>query len=218
MESEMAQQSLGRDTNCDTIFCLSHPDFRADNIIVDDNLHLCGIIDWEFSELVPLSVFVPPMWITGHDPVSAGRKTSLLSEFLSVMSSSQRQSSAHFLLALAHILRDPAETQYLFYDFIYTKHYSTPCDEFIAAFFQQPENSNLRQFVQQRVLVSGQYTEYLKHNGLFDEEAQEWQKLRDLMAESQKLLEKSRESDAEIQELLANADKLLQSLKPTSAS
>jgi len=42
-------------------FCLSHPDLRLDNIIVDDKLHTCGVIDWEFSVTVPRHVFLTPI-------------------------------------------------------------------------------------------------------------------------------------------------------------
>ncbi|KND86221.1 hypothetical protein TOPH_09163 [Tolypocladium ophioglossoides CBS 100239] len=228
LRPESAQQTLGLRANCDTIFCLSHPDFRAENIIVDDELHLRGIIDWEFTELVPRLAFVPPLWITGHDPVSVGTKINFLSDFLSILSSRKHISSSHAQLAhewafeddsrlpIAHILRDPAETEFLFYASIYPKQYSEPRDDLIPAFFQRPENEELRQFVQQRVRASEQYTQYLRDNDLFDEEAHEWQKIRDSMAWSQELLKKSRESDARIQELLAGADKLLHLRTDTS--
>ncbi|KPM42307.1 hypothetical protein AK830_g4277 [Neonectria ditissima] len=181
---ESAQQILGLKADHDTIFCLYHTDFRAENIIVDDKLHLRGIIDWEFSELVPQLTFVPPLWITGHDPKSIGTKASLLSEFLSVLSSKKHISSSHSQLAqeldfkddsqlsVAHVLRDPAETEFLFYEFIFPEQYGEPREDPIPAFFQHPENEELRQFVQQRVRASEPYTQYIKDNDLVDEEVQ----------------------------------------------
>ncbi|KAL7919360.1 hypothetical protein ACQKWADRAFT_315706 [Trichoderma austrokoningii] len=50
-------------------FVLSHLDLRSCNIIVDEHLHIQGIIDWEFTSTVPLQLFTPPSWITGHDPM-----------------------------------------------------------------------------------------------------------------------------------------------------
>lgn len=38
-------------------FVLSHQDLICGNIIVDDDLHILGIIDWEFSGTVPLQYF-----------------------------------------------------------------------------------------------------------------------------------------------------------------
>ncbi|KAK0613147.1 kinase-like domain-containing protein [Bombardia bombarda] len=219
------QQTLGLEGDGDTTFCLLHPDFRAENIIVDDELHLRGIIDWEFSELVPRLAFVPPVWITGHDPVSVGTKISLFSEFLSILSSRKHISSGHSQLAdewdlkdniqfpMAHILRDPNETEFLFYEYLYPELYSEPRDDFIPAFFQRSENKELRQIIQQRVHASKQYTQYLRDHNLLDEEAQKWQEIRESIAASKKRLEESRESDAWIQELLANADKLLHSAR-----
>ncbi|EFY93995.1 phosphotransferase [Metarhizium robertsii ARSEF 23] len=49
-------------------FVLAHPDLRFGNIFVDDDFHILGIIDWEFTGTIPLQLFTPPPWITGHDP------------------------------------------------------------------------------------------------------------------------------------------------------
>ncbi|KAK7398510.1 hypothetical protein QQX98_012118 [Neonectria punicea] len=46
-----------------------HPipyDLRCSNIIVEDHLHIMGIVDWEFTGAVPLQFFTPPLWITGQ--------------------------------------------------------------------------------------------------------------------------------------------------------
>lgn len=225
LRPECVQQTLGLQGNCDTTFCLLHPDFRAANIIVDDELHLRGVIDWEFSELVPRLAFVPPVWITGHDFVSFGAKSSFLSEFLSILSSRKHISSSHSQLAdewnlkdntqfpVAHILRDPDETEFLFYRYLYPKLYSEPCDDLIPAFFLRPENKELREFVQKRVQASKQYTQHLRDHNLYDEEEQEWQDIRESIAALKKQVEKARESDARAQELLASADKLLHSIR-----
>ncbi|KAG5802076.1 hypothetical protein H9Q74_014405 [Fusarium xylarioides] len=137
------------------------------------------------------------------------------------MSSRQCQSPGHLELArewnfkddlrlpVAHILRDPDQTEFLFYEFIYPKQYDYPCDDLINTFFQKPENCALRMFAQQRVLVSKQYTDYLNANNLFDEEPQEWRDLRDLIGASQKLLEKTSDADANFQELLAGINGVL---------
>ncbi|KAI8722471.1 APH domain-containing protein [Fusarium sp. LHS14.1] len=52
-------------------FVLSHLDLRCHNIIITGDLHVRGIIDWEFSGIVPRYLFTPPPWLTGHDSSAA---------------------------------------------------------------------------------------------------------------------------------------------------
>ncbi|KAK0609325.1 kinase-like domain-containing protein [Bombardia bombarda] len=40
-------------------FLLVHPDLRLGNVLVDDKLRICGIIDWEYTASVPQCVFTP---------------------------------------------------------------------------------------------------------------------------------------------------------------
>ncbi|KAI9809790.1 MAG: hypothetical protein M1825_000223 [Sarcosagium campestre] len=44
-------------------FVLMHGDFLPGNIMVDESLRIIAIIDWEFSQTVPLQLFVPPKWL-----------------------------------------------------------------------------------------------------------------------------------------------------------
>jgi hypothetical protein len=46
--------------NLESGFPLSHPDFRMDNIFVDDDLNITYIIDWAFSSTVPISTLMTP--------------------------------------------------------------------------------------------------------------------------------------------------------------
>ncbi|KAL6895409.1 hypothetical protein HDV57DRAFT_8375 [Trichoderma longibrachiatum] len=48
-------------------FILAHQDMRCSNIIVTEEFHINGIIDWEFSSTIPRHLFTRPLWITGHD-------------------------------------------------------------------------------------------------------------------------------------------------------
>lgn len=46
-------------------FVLQHGDLLPANIIVDDNLHIQSILDWEWSHTVPLQMLAPPFWLVG---------------------------------------------------------------------------------------------------------------------------------------------------------
>jgi hypothetical protein len=47
---------------------LTHTDLRPTNIIVDENLQIQGIIDWEWANTVPRQLFLSPTWIAGCTP------------------------------------------------------------------------------------------------------------------------------------------------------
>lgn len=47
---------------------LAHPDLRWSNIIVDEDLTIRGIIDYEWASTIPRQFFMPPTWIAGRPP------------------------------------------------------------------------------------------------------------------------------------------------------
>ena len=47
-------------------FVLTHGDLSPANIIVDQDLCIKGVIDWEWSYTLPLQLVVPPTWLTGY--------------------------------------------------------------------------------------------------------------------------------------------------------
>ncbi|XWX02082.1 hypothetical protein V2A60_010114 [Cordyceps javanica] len=44
-------------------FVLHHPDLQPCNILVDQELRITGIVDWEFAHTIPLQLFTPPLWV-----------------------------------------------------------------------------------------------------------------------------------------------------------
>ncbi|KMU92260.1 hypothetical protein CIHG_10105 [Coccidioides immitis H538.4] len=46
-------------------FVLMHGDLRSANILVDDDLNIVSVLDWEWSHTIPLQMFVPPPWLSG---------------------------------------------------------------------------------------------------------------------------------------------------------
>jgi hypothetical protein len=194
-------------------FCLTHPDLRVDNIIVDDRLHIRGIIDWEFSSTVPRHAFLPPSWVTGHD---MGSKAHWLSEFMSVLSSKAQSSPQHSQLAqdwdfgdddmrlpMAYILLDPSDLTFIFYKYIYAKLSQEPRGKAVQAFFQRPENVHMQGWLQRRLDASERYTQYLKDNLLFDdEEENKWEQVRAWTAETQEKLQRLRDWNERTEEEL----------------
>ncbi|KAK7393971.1 hypothetical protein QQX98_013245, partial [Neonectria punicea] len=220
LSSEEAQNILGPKTDSSgNLFCLSHPDLRVDNIIVDKELHICGVIDWEFSATVPLDAFLPPSWITGFDTGSIISRADFSSEFTSVLSSKKQQSASHsqlakdwdfrndFRLPTAYILLDPSDLVWLFYRYIYPRIYKEPRDAIVASFFQRPENKKLQLGLERRLRASERYTQYLKENNLVDEEEPEWQKIREWTTETERTLEQLRKWSDETSDDLARLDK-----------
>ncbi|OAX78043.1 hypothetical protein ACJ72_07653, partial [Emergomyces africanus] len=48
-------------------FVLMHGDLRSSNILVDDDLNIVSVLDWEWSHTIPLQMFLPPPWLTGFE-------------------------------------------------------------------------------------------------------------------------------------------------------
>ncbi|KAI1944149.1 hypothetical protein LOZ12_004268 [Ophidiomyces ophidiicola] len=59
-------------------FILMHKDLRPCNIIVDDNLNIISVLDWEWSHTVPTQLFVPPSWLTRRTLLSITHPISMI--------------------------------------------------------------------------------------------------------------------------------------------
>lgn len=167
-------------------FVLSHTDLRPSNIIVDNEFHIVGVIDWEWAYTVPASLFAPPSWITASK--------DHLTEFRSVLAlkdpSSQlpgEWSRESITLRVGEIFRQPHHLVRIFYDFIYANQFPEPRQEVVSTYFL----GDIERLELQRMLNnSKRYTKYLKENNLFDiedEKAQreEAQQINEWMAKVQ---------------------------------
>lgn len=215
---EKAYEILGLEgDSSEDIFCLSHHDLRTKNIIVDDELHVRGVTDWEFSATVPRHAFLPPEWVTGHDIGSIG--STLPSEFMSVLSTRKQLSSSHFQLAqhwnygdslrlpMAYIFLDLSNLDLLFYRYIYPRLYQGPRDEVVPAFFQKPENKELLMGLECRLRASEQCTHYLKENDHFDEEKEtEWEEAQAWITDAREKLHQLAEWSDKTQEKLTRLE------------
>ncbi|KAH6705777.1 kinase-like domain-containing protein [Verticillium dahliae] len=158
-------------------FVLHHQDMRGANIIVDDELNIQGIIDWEFTSTIPRRIFTPPSWITGHDLDEGSEETH--AEFFDILVKKGQADDRFAKLkqewygdggidqknpafCIAHVFRRPPDVLDIF----------SPLDESgesykeqLSGFFTQ--SVTLTQLVQSRVEQCGRYTEWLKQNDLY---------------------------------------------------
>lgn len=54
-------------------FILKHGDLHLPNIMVDEDLNIVSVLDWEFSHTIPFQMFVPPFWLTNKDVLDISR-------------------------------------------------------------------------------------------------------------------------------------------------
>ncbi|KKZ68114.1 hypothetical protein EMCG_06224 [[Emmonsia] crescens] len=54
-------------------FVLMHGDLRSANILVDNDLNIVSVLDWEWSHTIPVQMFVPPSWLDGLELVGTAK-------------------------------------------------------------------------------------------------------------------------------------------------
>ncbi|OAR01390.1 hypothetical protein LLEC1_03446 [Akanthomyces lecanii] len=124
-------------------FVLQHPDLRLQNIIVNDDLEVQAVIDWEFAHVVPLPLFVPPPWATGHDFDFALLSALFQLELRDAAASNtalaqlrhewyQSKSNAFHI---AHIVRYPSDVSTVFDEFFAKPLFGDDVDKAEADFF-----------------------------------------------------------------------------------
>lgn len=168
-------------------FFLTHADLRWPNLIVDDDLQINGIIDWEWAVTVPAEFFLPPSWIITSDDI--------FKEFQSVLASKQDPLTARLreewnfcgdgiTLRSAQIFRQPLNLLRVFYKFIYPRLFDEPREKAVHNFFNCEQN---QKELEKRLRRSERYTQYLKDNDLYvvDLEAQ---RVSDWVAKAREIL------------------------------
>ncbi|KAF3066456.1 putative phosphotransferase enzyme family protein [Daldinia childiae] len=49
-------------------FVLIHGDLQPYNLIVNEEMEVTSVLDWEWSRIVPRQFFKPPLWLSNHIP------------------------------------------------------------------------------------------------------------------------------------------------------
>ncbi|CRK18997.1 hypothetical protein BN1723_011735, partial [Verticillium longisporum] len=164
-------------------FVLQHLDLRAANIVVDENLAIRGIIDWEFASTIPRQLFTPPSWITGHDPAEANNQAHV--DFRNILDEKskasdrcdrlrtewygERDSNANptsNAFCIAHVLRRPTDLVDVFHAFWTQRDAGKHIDDLISDYFN--ENQALSAEAQRRAEQCEHYTNSLKMKGLYE--------------------------------------------------
>ncbi|KAK0624528.1 hypothetical protein B0T17DRAFT_243428 [Bombardia bombarda] len=162
-------------------FVLTHVDLRPSNIIVDENLRIQGIIDWEWASTVPRQFFLPPTWLAGlppdrvsgveyrieyrwfRDALQAGTSEpcrQLASEW-------DRKLPTRIDLPVAVTLRHHSCFVNAFYRGVFPKFYKSSREDEVNKFFERDgKDGQFSLGAQQRLRDSEQYTHYLEENGL----------------------------------------------------
>ena len=86
-------------------FVLVHGDLELFNLLLGDDMKIVSVLDWEWSRVVPLQFFKPPLWLnnTPIEDLSYGYRyrgyLECFDEFLAVLRIREREIYGHDLLA-----------------------------------------------------------------------------------------------------------------------
>ncbi|KHN93712.1 phosphotransferase enzyme family protein [Metarhizium album ARSEF 1941] len=166
------------DRHNDSPYLLAHADLRCSNIIIDDELHIQAVIDWDWANVVPRKLFTLPPWITGHDldAIAYVPHRMIMTDFSDVLRAKQKDSSycrealeelniqENLALSSAQILRHPSCLIRVYYKFIFPKLFRDSRSAIISSYFQR--NKTKAMSVRQRLYESMQYTKYLREKGV----------------------------------------------------
>lgn len=86
-------------------FVLVHGDLEPFNLIVNDNMDIVSVLDWEWSRVVPLQFFKPPLWLKNPDTTKLAWNfvyrdyLKSLDQFLEILRTREREKYGNELLS-----------------------------------------------------------------------------------------------------------------------
>lgn len=87
--SQLAEQ--GGETKPSEQFFLKHVDDKGDHLLVDDDLHITGIIDWQMARVVPRREAFGPSLVTADMNALCGGKVSLSADDVALADALRRR-------------------------------------------------------------------------------------------------------------------------------
>ncbi|KAK2592915.1 hypothetical protein QQS21_009383 [Conoideocrella luteorostrata] len=86
-------------------FVLVHGDLHLSNLLVNDRMRIVGLLDWEWSRVVPVQYFAPPLWLSKRDAAQLANPNSWqlfrrrhFAEFLTIVKSREEEMYGNSLL------------------------------------------------------------------------------------------------------------------------
>lgn len=79
-------------------FVLVHGDLHLSNLLVDNEMRIVSVLDWEWSRVVPVQYFAPPFWLSDRDTTQLAHagaweafRRRHLSEFLTILKTQEEE-------------------------------------------------------------------------------------------------------------------------------
>ncbi|KAM3503381.1 hypothetical protein MY11210_008733 [Beauveria gryllotalpidicola] len=127
-------------------FVLHHPDLLLRNIIVNDDMEIQGIIDWEFTNVIPLPLFVPPLWAISSGALASQFYSEIIYAILTgdryqTLRKAWDRSNSDILatMYIAQIMRHPTDVVSVFRRFFAQTLFGNDVDKAESDFFEANE-------------------------------------------------------------------------------
>jgi Phosphotransferase enzyme family len=174
-------------------FILIHGDFRRANVLVDQNLNITGVLDWEWSRTVPVQMFLPPPWLRGSDirdllGIRGLGYGSHLANFRDVVKAKEKEKEMHcqgssreekiplsklwdgiynlsnFLIGQALLRLDVAGDVY--WDNLDRRYFGNDAEARVKLFYEVSATSNQKGVIERKLQELEMYNAKLKEQGL----------------------------------------------------
>ncbi|KAJ4321998.1 hypothetical protein N0V84_005045 [Fusarium piperis] len=168
-------------------FVLVHGDLQPFNILVDKNMEIVSVLDWEWSRVAPCQYFLPPLWLTNIDTTvlawefAYNHYLERFKDFLAIVEGREKERCGDTLLSaewskakrdggflVANALENCTDMDWFANRFIGWRWYGGKEDvaERISAFIRQDPARG--QMVHDRVLAYEAYQAELRHESSKD--------------------------------------------------
>ncbi|OAQ98384.1 hypothetical protein LLEC1_07196 [Akanthomyces lecanii] len=169
-------ENFASDALVDEPFVLNHADLHLCNILVDSDLKIVGIIDWEFANIVPLRLFMPPLWAIYQDPGLENLSSFFFKELKDAATGDGRlgQLLQHWYgkmnffepFTIARLIRHPTDMTDIFATYFTQKQMGDDIDAAEVDFFIN--NPEVAAEAQQAALRNARWTQHLKDTGMYE--------------------------------------------------
>ena len=163
-------------------FTLMHSDLHQSNVLVDDNLRITAILDWEWACVLPIQIScLPPICLSLKRPAEVEpdeysewlrsvkswieiyeRKESQLAIKMPV-AGLMKESLQNRKLWFAHAIMDPYWFEYIFDDHIYSYAFDLDFSAMCSALLDTKIRSSAKQLIAQKLLDLEKYTALLRY-------------------------------------------------------